>query len=161
MRALRVDPEDDTSDLVYPASISDGELLFNLGYDDGFAGGAYACGRCHTTGWSEKDKSLDGSGALGPSLRDGAKRLRFPGSVQGPIQQTDFICQGSENGKLYGANGQGTGRMPGFCQTPEIISESTHFEVAVKTKEASNPDEVGGMLSKEQVEAIVEYERGL
>ena len=29
-----------------------GRILFNLGHDDGFAGGAYACGRCHTRGWS-------------------------------------------------------------------------------------------------------------
>ena len=27
-----------------------GEALFNLGLSDGFAGGAYACGRCHTPG---------------------------------------------------------------------------------------------------------------
>ena len=29
-----------------------GEALFNLGEYDGFAGGAYSCGRCHTQGWS-------------------------------------------------------------------------------------------------------------
>ena len=33
--------------------------MFNLGYYSGFAGGAYACGRCHTTGWSYGDKGAD------------------------------------------------------------------------------------------------------
>jgi mono/diheme cytochrome c family protein len=31
---------------------SRGEALFNLGRVSGFASGAYACGRCHTAGWS-------------------------------------------------------------------------------------------------------------
>ena len=30
------------------STTSEGEALFNLGLDDGFAGGAYSCGRCHT-----------------------------------------------------------------------------------------------------------------
>ena len=146
----------------YPATVSDGELLFNLGYEDGFAGGAYACGRCHTTNWSEHQKTADGSGALGPSLRAGATRLRFPGSVLGPTQQTDFVCAGSEVGKLYGANGQGTGRMPGFCQTPEEKADQTAFgEVGLDKKDSSDPVKVGGMLTQKQVQAIVAYERGL
>ena len=148
--------------LTYPASMSDGELLFNLGYDDGFAGGAYACGRCHTTNWSEHEKTLDGSGAMGPALRNGATRLRFPGSVLGPVQQRDFVCAGSEVGKLYGANGQGSGRMPGFCSTPaEKADPTVNGEVGVQKKEASDPVKVGGMLTQKQVEAIVAYERGL
>ena len=148
--------------LKYPASIGDGELLFNLGYDDGFAGGAYACGRCHTTNWSEHDKTADGTGAMGPALRDGATRLRFPGSVVGAEQQRDFVCLGSEVGKLYGANGQGSGRMPGFCSTPEEKADPTvNGEVGVKKQDASDPVKVGGMLSQKQVEDIVAYERGL
>ena len=35
---------------------TEGEALFNLGYNDGFAGGAYSCGRCHTKGWSYAQK---------------------------------------------------------------------------------------------------------
>jgi hypothetical protein len=134
--------------LKYPKStVSDGELLFNLGYDDGFAGGAYACGRCHTTNWSEHDKTADGTGAMGPALRNGDTLNRFPGSVLGPVQQRDFICAGSQVGKLYGVNGQGTGRMPAFCQTPaEVPDEATTGEVGVEPK---------------QVEEIVAYERSL
>ena len=35
-----------------PVFESEGEALFNLGLLDNFAGGAYACARCHTAGWS-------------------------------------------------------------------------------------------------------------
>ncbi|MGR3652138.1 MAG: phosphoribosylanthranilate isomerase, partial [Roseovarius sp.] len=34
------------------SDLATGEALFNLGQDNGFAGGAYSCGRCHTRGWS-------------------------------------------------------------------------------------------------------------
>jgi cytochrome c553 len=154
--------EDEEGRKVYPRSISDGELLFNLGYESGFAGGAYACGRCHTGGWSYGAKTADGSGALGPSLREGTSTERFPGAVQGPVAQTDFVCAGSEDGQVYGRQGQGTGRMPGFCQTPEVVANPLETgEVGVEDEEPSDPDKVGGMLTKEQVEAIVAYERQL
>ena len=158
---MRKETNEDGS-VKYPQAVTDGELLFNLGYEDGFAGGAYACGRCHTTGWSQKDKTADGSGAMGPALRDGATRLRFPGSVVGFEQQTDFVCKGSENGKLYGSNAQGSGRMPGFCQTTDEKDDpAATGEIGVTGQDASDPDKVGGMLSKQQVEAIVAYERSL
>jgi len=148
--------------LEYPASVSDGELLFNLGYDDGFAGGAYACARCHTTGWSYGDKGADGNGAFGPALSNGATLQRFPGAVGGREQQTDFVCNGSEVGQVYGRNGQGTGRMPGFCVTPaEKNDPLATGEVGVEDKDTSDPAKVGGMLTQAQVAAIVEYERGL
>jgi len=44
-----------------------------------------------------------------------------------------FLKSGSENGKLYGLNGQGSGRMPGF----------------------------GSLLTDEQIREIVEYVRSL
>jgi mono/diheme cytochrome c family protein len=51
-----------------------------------------------------------------------------------PTDHIDFITQGAENGKQYGVNGQSReGMMPGF----------------------------GQMLTKKQIKAIVEYERGL
>src|SRR3546814_13233320 len=43
---LGEDEEIDYTDL------ATGEALFNLGREDNFAGGAYACGRCHPRGWS-------------------------------------------------------------------------------------------------------------
>lgn len=141
---------------------SEGEALFNLGYYSNYAGGAYACARCHTTGWSYGDKGPDGNGGLGPSLRGGVSLARFPGAVAGFTQQVDFVCAGSERGVNYGSNGQGTGRMPGFCQTPaEVDNAAETGEVGVEAREPSDPDTVGGMLSKEDVEKIVRYVRGL
>lgn len=141
---------------------SRGEALFNLGYYTNFAGGAYACGRCHTTGWSYNEKGPDGNGALGPSLRGGVSTVRFPGVETGFNQQVDFVCTGSEHGVNYGQNSQGTGRMPGFCQTPaEVDNVGETGEVGVEAREPSDPDAVGGMLSKDDVEQIVRYVRGL
>ena len=141
---------------------SEGEAMFNLGYYTGFAGGAYACGRCHTTGWSYGEKGPDGNGALGPSLRGGVSTTRFPGSVAGFTQQVDFICAGSELGVNYGRNAQGTGRMPGFCSVPaEPQSSPETGEVGVEAKEPTDPETVGGMYSKDDVEKIVRYVRGL
>jgi hypothetical protein len=82
--------------------------------------------------------------------------------VLGFKQQVDFVCVGSEEGVSYGRNGQGSGRMPGFCQTPEEVPDPLNTgEVGAVAKEPSDPDTTGGMLSKAQVEAIVRYERGL
>ena len=103
-----------------------GEALFNLD----LGSGAYSCARCHTKGWSYGDPQVSGGGAgLGPNLTGGSTVRQFPNA---PDQST-FICNGSELGKKYGAQGQGSGRMPGFC----------------------------GILTQDQINAIVEYERGL
>lgn len=110
---------------------SEGEALFNLGLYDGFAGGSYSCGRCHTQGWSYGEPESDGSGAFGPNLT--AVRQQFPGGAVGFEEQVAFVTEGSVKGQAYGVHGQGSGRMPGF----------------------------GQMLTTEQIEAIVEYERNL
>jgi hypothetical protein len=69
-----------------PKWSSEGEALFNMGFDDGFAGGAYACGRCHTQGWSyatdySQVKSITGCGALGPNLCGGDEARQFPANT--------------------------------------------------------------------------------
>jgi len=110
---------------------TEGEALFNLGLYDGFAGGAYSCGRCHTQGWSYGEPADDGTGAFGPNLT--AVRRQFPGGAAGFAEQVAFISEGSVRGQAYGVHGQGSGRMPGF----------------------------GEMLTEEQIRAIVEYERNL
>jgi mono/diheme cytochrome c family protein len=137
---------------------SKGEALFNMGYDDGFAGGAYSCGRCHTKGWSYTQKEKDGSGAFGPPLTN--VNAQFPGGSLGLQQQTDFVCNGSDQGARYGQNGQGTGRMPGFCVTPEIKLNPDNGEVGVTPKDAGTPA-IGAMYTEDEVRAIVEYERSL
>ena len=137
---------------------SPGQALFNMGYDDGFAGGAYSCGRCHTKGWSYGEKQADGSGAFGPPLTN--VRQQFPGGSLGVGQQTEFVCSGSENGARYGLNGQGSGRMPGFCVTPEVKLNPENGEVGVEPQDSGVPED-GAMMTQDQVRAIVEYERSL
>lgn len=141
-----------------PMYKTEGQALFNMGYDDGFAGGAYSCGRCHTKGWSYGEKAADGSGAFGPSLKNVLRQ--FPGASLGPKDQTDFICTGSDQGVRYGQNGQGTGRMPGFCITPGYKINPDNGEVGIDPKDSGTADS-GAMLTQDQVRAIVEYERSL
>ena len=102
-----------------------GEALFNLELNSG----AYSCARCHTQGWSYGDPKVPGQGAFGWNLTVGAAAAHFPSEQD----QIDFIKQGSEYGRRYGIQSQGSGRMPGF----------------------------GTMLTDEQIRAIVEYTRGL
>ncbi|HRE02123.1 MAG TPA: DUF4170 domain-containing protein, partial [Ilumatobacteraceae bacterium] len=102
-----------------------GEALFNLDMNSG----AYSCARCHTTGWSYGDPGESGAGALGPNLTAGATITRFPLESD----MIAFVKSGSELGKKYGLQSQGSGKMPGF----------------------------GSMLTDEQIKLIVEYVRGL
>ena len=90
------------------------------------------CSRCHTLGWSIGEPNVTGGGAFGPSLRDGDTLRQFPD----PKAHAAFVTDGSEFAKPYGLRGVGGnegGGMPGF----------------------------GKMLTKEQIDAIVEYERTL
>ncbi len=102
-----------------------GEAMFNLD----LGSGAYSCARCHTKGWSYGDPQATGGGALGPNLTGGSSVRQFP-------NQSDmiaFIRGGSELGKRYGEQGQGSGRMPAF----------------------------GQLYTDEQIKLIVQYVRGL
>jgi mono/diheme cytochrome c family protein len=102
-----------------------GEALFNLD----LGSGNYSCARCHTKGWSYGDPQVTGGGALGPNLTGGSAVRQFPQRAD----MISFISGGSEYGKRYGEQGQGSGRMPAF----------------------------GAMLTESQVAAIVDYVRGL
>lgn len=102
-----------------------GEALFNL--DTG--SGAYSCARCHTKGWSYGDPQVSGGGALGPNLTGGSSIRQFPNQSD----MIEFIKRGSELGKKYGEQGQGSGKMPAF----------------------------GQLYTDEQLKLIVEYVRGL
>ena len=130
-----------------------GKALFN----QDAAGGAYACARCHTRGWSiitegedavqPPDADLsdytgfpDGSGAFGPNLTGGL----IPRQFASYTQLAEFITTGSVNGEPYGRNGIGSGRMPGFGDNP------------------NTPDVEGdGMLTPEMIAAIARYEATL
>jgi mono/diheme cytochrome c family protein len=99
------------------------------------------CARCHTQGWSyynplEPDAAPApgemGGGAYGPNLTDGREIEQFPGR-EGPQDQYDFVADGVQRNEQYGVRGISSGRMP-------------HFSA---------------VLTKQQINAIVEYERGL
>ncbi|HZR14084.1 MAG TPA: c-type cytochrome [Acidimicrobiia bacterium] len=98
------------------------------------------CARCHTRGWSYFDPtkggvplpSAQGTGAFGPNLTNGAVVDQFPGP-EGITEQYTWIADGVEANKQYGVRGISSGRMP-------------HF---------------GTLLSKEQIDAIIAYERSL
>jgi mono/diheme cytochrome c family protein len=102
-----------------------GEALFNLD----LAGGSYSCARCHTKGWSYGDPQVTGGGAFGWNLTAGSTVRTFPDQAE----MIDFVSAGSEYGRRYGVQSQGSGRMPGF----------------------------GAMLTEEQITAIVEFVRSL
>ena len=102
-----------------------GEALYNLDLNSG----AYSCARCHTPGWSFGEPGVTGQGAFGWNLTGGSPSAHFPDEQA----QIDFVTAGSEYGKKYGIQGQGSGRMPAF----------------------------GNMLTAEQIKAIVEYTRSL
>ena len=70
------------------------------------------CARCHTAGYSAGvayTKEI-ASGGLGPALRAGRVNIQF----KQRDDLIDFIIKGSVNGKGYGVNGVGGGKMPGF-----------------------------------------------
>ena len=127
-----------------------GKALFNLDV----AGGAYACARCHTRGWSiipdsveppDADLSAyagfpDGSGALGPNLTGGLVDRQFA-SVE---ELALFVSTGSVDGEAYGNNGIGSGKMPGFGDNPN-------------TENVEND----GMMTQEMIGAIARYEDSL
>jgi mono/diheme cytochrome c family protein len=92
------------------------------------------CARCHTKGWSYGLPGLmGGGGAFGPNLTGGVTLRQFPPLAGGVQKHVEFVTTGSDFQKTYGSQGIGSGRMPGF----------------------------GQILSREQIDEIVIYERSL
>ena len=132
-----------------------GEILFN----NSGANGTYACARCHTYGWSFDaatdgpddidghqgpivEEYVDGGGFFGPSLTAGATLIRF----ETASAQADFIRDGQAVGVTYGRGGSGgTGQMPGW-------GPRTDDELGV---------DYPALLSQDQIDAIVAFERNL
>ena len=89
------------------------------------------CARCHTAGYSAGaayTKTI-ASGGLGPALKSGRANIQFKARED----MVDFIINGSVNGKGYGVNGVGGGKMPGF----------------------------GAVLPQSDIELIIDYLRGM
>ena len=98
------------------------------------------CARCHTKNWSfyNPDNPVGpppgptGGGAYGPNLTGGDTLRQFAGP-KGVQDQIDWVTTGKPANEQYGTRGISSGRMP-------------HF---------------GNTLTKEQIQAIVDYERSL
>ena len=113
----------------------------NPGASDGELLFQLQCARCHTKNWSffDPDKpgpgplpGPQGGGAFGPNLTGGAEVRQFAGPT-GVKDQIDWVTNGKPANEMYGTRGISSGRMP-------------HF---------------GNVLAKDQIQAIVDYERGL
>jgi len=115
---------------------TDGPALFN----------AY-CARCHTRGYSFGQPDVAGGGAFGPNLTNGDELRQFPAVKD----QVAFVTAGAEYGKPYGTRGVG-----------QLAAAN---RVDPETPGAAGPG--GGMpffsamLTPQQIQAIVDYERGL
>ncbi len=90
------------------------------------------CARCHTNGWSYGEPKEAGGGFYGPKLGGEGLKRQFPEAAA----QAAFIKNGVEDQKAYGTGGvnhYSGGGMPYFAN----------------------------VLTDQQIDAIVEYERGL
>lgn len=123
-----------------------GEAIFNLGYSDGYAGGAFACARCHTGGWSAGRPGPPGGGGMGPALNNGASIRQFPTAAL----QEAYVSAYPKQGTSYGVNGWSSGRMGSFGTNPNALDPATSI---------MSPDQV--MLTPAQIAAVVAYERSL
>jgi mono/diheme cytochrome c family protein len=112
----------------------------NPGVSDGQLLFQLQCARCHTKNWSFYDPEKPvgpppgpmGGGAFGPNLTGGDTLRQFAGP-KGPQDHYDWVASGKPPNEMYGTRGISTGRMPHFSS----------------------------VLTKEQIQAIVDYERGL
>ena len=167
---------------------SEGEALFNMGLLDDFAGGAYACARCHTAGWSYADVEVETveeqlvvdrqsfeeatensgcGGALGPNLCDGATERQFPEEAlpedAADEERADFnplqdMIDFVSNGSEDGI-GYGV-RGQGSGKMPGFAQRPAE-DALYWLNGGVEREPSAGMLTPEMVEAIVEYERQL
>ena len=122
-----------------------GEILFN---NQSLAQGSYSCARCHVAGapygqaWQPFLRLQYGS--FGPNLTG----IENEATEQ---QHFNLVWNGMDEGKLYFSRRQGNPQMPGFG-----VNRNTG-------KEAEGVPDFGpeGLLTPEEVWAIVTYERNL
>ncbi|MGH9000003.1 MAG: c-type cytochrome [Acidimicrobiia bacterium] len=106
-------------------------LEANPGLTEGEALFMANCARCHTKGYSYGEPGPPGGGgAYGPNLRGGVTLRQFPALSEGLQDHIDFVTEGSEFQTQYGSQGVGTGKMPGFADllTPEQIDKIVLYE---------------------------------
>ncbi len=140
------------ADLAENDEVAYGELLFN----NAVGAGSYNCARCHTAGssWNADDvlaenpslegliePEMPGGGGFAPSLLGVADQFLTA------EDQAAFVERGCEPNLQYGTNGvcEPSGQMPGFGPGATDYAKENG----------------GGLLTPEQVAAIVAYERSL
>ncbi len=163
---------DATVDILSTPGAVDGQALFlkygELLFNNQAASGTYSCARCHTYGWSYDatsamtiesngrdgsllDEYVDGGGYFGPNLTGGSTLDMFETGGS----HAAFIEDGQTIGSTYGRGGSGgNGQMPGFG--PNIDSDPVGPGISNDT-EFSYP----ALLTEEQIDAIVAFERNL
>jgi mono/diheme cytochrome c family protein len=167
---------------------SEGEALFNMGLLDDFAGGAYACARCHTAGWSYADVEVETveeqlvvdratfeaatensgcGGALGPNLCDGSTVRQFPeqslSEDASEEERADFdplqdMIDFVSNGSEDGI-GYGV-RGQGSGKMPGFAQRPGE-DALYWLNGGAEREPSAGMLTPDMVRSIVEYEREL
>ncbi len=150
-----------------------GELVFN----NPASQGAHSCARCHTSGWSWDSDTValdpaqpygsliplqvSGGGGFGPNLTGGATTRQFLTAED----HATFLGLGAQDGVAYGEFGQGDGggQMPAFgsCVGDRDAAEFSPFVGFCDIEIDGVPEDRGGILSPEQLDAVVAYERGL
>lgn len=149
--------------------------LGQLVFDNPGSQGAYSCARCHTAGWSwDSDLvaldpeqpfgsliplQVSGGGGFGPNLTSGATTRQFLTTED----HAQFLRIGAQDGVAYGAFGQGDGggQMPAFgsCVGERDTAEFSPFVGFCEIELDGIPENRGGMLTEEQIQAVVAYER--
>jgi mono/diheme cytochrome c family protein len=167
---------------------SEGEALFNMGLLDDFAGGAYACARCHTAGWSYADVEVETvdeqlvvdrdsfeaataasgcGGALGPNLCDGATVRQFPEEALAEDATDEQAADFNPIQEMIDFVSQGSELGVGYGTRGQGSGKMPGFaqrpgEDALYWLSGGAAREPGpGMLTAEMVEEIVAYEREL
>ncbi len=115
---------------------TDGPAIFN----------AY-CARCHTKGFSYGQPDLAGGGAYGPNLTNGDELRQFPTLSD----QIDYVTKGAVYGKAYGTRGVGS-----MAADPRL-----DIETPGAAQQGGGMPKFDQMLTPEQIQAVVAYERGM
>ena len=144
LKSITLKPEDakKQQDADYQAEMKaegksavDGQVLFNVN-----------CARCHTKGWSYGEPEVAGAGAYGPNLTNGSEVRQFPDRDT----MIDFVTKGAEFGKPYGVRGIGN-------MAPAVRSSTDPGQAM----QGGGMPLFGTLLTPEEINAIVDYERGL
>jgi mono/diheme cytochrome c family protein len=115
---------------------NDGAAIFN----------AY-CARCHTKGYSYGAPDLAGGGAYAPNITNGDELRQFPSIAD----QIDYVTNGASYGKSYGTRGVGS-----MAADPRLDIESPGA-----AQQGGGMPKFDKTLTADQIQAVVDYERGL